>query len=649
MRFSFLSIILITLLFSCTKEIIQHKLSVSVTPINGGSVSPPSNSFEKGQSLQMLATPAGEYVFKEWKGDLSGSINPSTLIIDKDKVITGAFEKRQYPLTLTIDGSGTVKEEIIAVATQALYPSGTTVRLTPQPLEGWAFSGWSGDLTSAANPLDLKIEKVINLKATFSKLNITSIKIENQLDTLIISQKHKYKVLGIYSNGTSVDISNQVKLTGTTNISILDDLGIVGAKSGSGSIKVSFNNLVIEDAVYVNYYEEVLSKVTPYLRESNSNTEINVPIVIINFQPTLDGYKIDPRRYKDDFFIKDGYFNFYGLDRGGCDNNPSLKNNSICNTATLDMYKRRAEDNHSLTKFAIEEGSKFRGSLKSNSQKTININVLKYFNFYEISTKIYASGQIPQPDYQNIFKLINLENLVNNNGVKEVWFSFPYCTDRTLFPQELLLNMAESNMSSPFGDISNSERNPNDLPIYKKSYVVYGVNIDRDPGAAIHNRGHQIETQFSYLEKDKQWPNELFWNKFVGMRASGGPLGRSGSTHFPPNTNKDYDYENKNLVESDINDWKPEGGNKTTINSENWIGKFTNVPSTIYWASKAADNIKYDPQFNWLIYWFQSIPNKGSNISYKTNAGKQTTLTNWWDLFYNWDDAIKNKKTLWVE
>jgi hypothetical protein len=655
MKFSFLSIISMILLFSCTKEIIQHKLSVSVTPINGGSVSPPSNSYEKGQSLQMLATPAGEYVFKEWKGDLSGSINPSTLIIDKDKAITGSFEKRQYPLTLTIDGSGTVKEEIIAVATQALYPSGTTVRLTPQPLEGWAFSGWSGDLTSAANPLDLKIEKAINLKATFSKLNITSIKIDNQLDTLIISQKHKYKVLGIYSNGTSVDISNQVKLTATTNISILDDLGIVGAKSGSGSIKVSFNNLVIEDAVYVNYYEEVLSKVTSYLRESNSNTEINIPVVIINYHPTNDGFSIDMRRYLDDFYIRDHYYSFYGLDRNLCAN--GQKNNPICQTGTLEMYKVRAQDIHSLTKFAIEEGSKFRNYDNPNSMKNNNVKIVKYFNFYEIKTKIYEkySKDIPQPDYQDLFAKINLEKLVNDFGVKEVWFSMPPLSteypsiQQGLISKEYLLNMPESNMSSPFGDISNSAREETDLPKYKNTYVVYGVNIDRGPGEAVHNRGHQIESQLSFIEKDKKWPNELFWNKFVGMRPNGGPLGRVGSTHFPPNSNVDYDWGNKNLIESDIKDWKPEGGTLSKVNVDTWLSKTYNFPSNIFWGANDIDNLKYDNQYKWLIYWFQSFPNKNNNISYKTNSGKQTTLSNWWDLFYNWDDAIKSKKTLWVE
>ena len=79
---------------SCTKEIIQHKLTVNVNPAESGTITPPSNSYEKGQSIQLLATPKAEYIFKEWEGDLRGSANPSTLVIDKDKVVTGTFEKR---------------------------------------------------------------------------------------------------------------------------------------------------------------------------------------------------------------------------------------------------------------------------------------------------------------------------------------------------------------------------------------------------------------------------------------------------------------------------------------------------------------------------------------------------------------------------
>lgn len=165
-------------LISCTKEIIQQKLTVSVTPANGGSVLPPSNSYEKGSNVSLVATPTGEYLFKQWQGSISGTSNPTSITMDADKNVTGVFEKRQYPLTLTVEGSGTVKEEVITLATQSQYPSGTTVRLTAQPADKFEFGGWSGDLTSTANPLDLKIEKAISLKALFQQIKFPGYKVD---------------------------------------------------------------------------------------------------------------------------------------------------------------------------------------------------------------------------------------------------------------------------------------------------------------------------------------------------------------------------------------------------------------------------------------------------------------------------------------
>ena len=49
-----------------------------------------------------------------------------------------------------------------------------------------------------------------------------------------------------------------------------------------------------------------------------------------------------------------------------------------------------------------------------------------------------------------------------------------------------------------------------------------------------------------------------------------------------------------------------------------------------------------DSQVKWLIFWFQSIPGENNNIIYGSKP-----LTNWWDIYYNWDDAIINKKNLY--
>ncbi len=152
---------------SCTKEVLQQNLLVDVSPINGGKVNPPSNAFERGSNVSLLATPASEFLFKQWQGAVSGTLNPVSLTMDSDKQVTAVFEKRQYPLSLRVEGNGTVKEEIIPVSAQSQYPSGTSIRLTAQPALNWKFKDWTGDKNSVLNPFDLKIEAPLNLLASF--------------------------------------------------------------------------------------------------------------------------------------------------------------------------------------------------------------------------------------------------------------------------------------------------------------------------------------------------------------------------------------------------------------------------------------------------------------------------------------------------
>lgn len=157
--------------FSCKKEVIQFSLNASASPIKAGTISPESGTYENGQFLNILATPKSEYLFKEWQGDLSGTLNPASVLMDKNKSILGVFERRQYPLNLTIEGSGSIKEEIIAIATDSQYPSGTTVKLSPEPLIGWKFIEWKGDIQSNDNPLTLIINQQFNLVAIFKILD----------------------------------------------------------------------------------------------------------------------------------------------------------------------------------------------------------------------------------------------------------------------------------------------------------------------------------------------------------------------------------------------------------------------------------------------------------------------------------------------
>ncbi len=239
-------------LFStCKKDIPQKQLTVNVTPDVGGTVSPIVGTYAMGSTVKVLATPSLEYVFKEWTGGFTGTENPANILMDIDKTVTAVFEKREYPLSLKIVGSGTVKEEIIKIASASTnYKSGTTVRLTPQPSDGYEFKGWSGDDTTSKLPLDIVISKAINLTCIFDKEEDINFKTNldtgtyNVIDTLplVITVSSKLPKAGIlYSIMVNwTDSSKQIfKLDTNLSVSILN-LNIPGLKkSGTYSLSVT--------------------------------------------------------------------------------------------------------------------------------------------------------------------------------------------------------------------------------------------------------------------------------------------------------------------------------------------------------------------------------------------------------------------------
>ena len=88
-------------LVACSKEILTHKLSTDASPMNGGTVTPPGNSYEHGQQVSLAATPSGEYIFKEWKGSLTGTTNPASLVMDAAGTCRTADSARERPYSVS--------------------------------------------------------------------------------------------------------------------------------------------------------------------------------------------------------------------------------------------------------------------------------------------------------------------------------------------------------------------------------------------------------------------------------------------------------------------------------------------------------------------------------------------------------------------
>jgi len=137
------------LLITCKKDAFEEDAEVPVVYFNieasaseGGSIDTTGGSLESGTTLTITATPDSEYIFTGWTGT-SSTDNPLTLTANSNLTITANFEKRKYPLTINKVGEGTVTEEIVNTGKSTDYDSGTVVKLTAVPSDGYALMRWN--------------------------------------------------------------------------------------------------------------------------------------------------------------------------------------------------------------------------------------------------------------------------------------------------------------------------------------------------------------------------------------------------------------------------------------------------------------------------------------------------------------------------
>ncbi len=251
---------------------------------------------------------------------------------------------------------------------------------------------------------------------------------------------------------------------------------------------------------------------------------------------------------------------------------------------------------------ALQRGSRYHGYKDPAAPASLRYTVAGDIEYLEpLPTWRKPGHRVPMTDYTDIMRRVDARTWVEERGVKEIWV-WGYHGG--------VIDLWESNMAGPWGDISNSDRDPHDLPVFSKTYTVYHYNYQRGPSEAVEDHMHQIEAVLRHTDPD------LFWNKFVGKPGEG----RCGWAHFPPNGERDYDWRNPKKVWTDIEDWRPEGGGqKIEINSDRWN----------------RDSLQ------WFVYWMQNVPGLNNGLTYRGRP-----LTNWWRLIGDFDGAMRERVKL---
>ena len=157
-----LCLLSLLILVSCTPTYI-----LTFTAGNGGSVSTVGGEFDEGTVVTVSATPAAEYEFVSWSD--GSTQNPRTITVSETLNLTATFVKKQYDVTTNIIGKGTIKEEVLVQGGK--YNSGTQLRLTAIPQEGWVFTSWSGAVNSEDNPIVVDVNAAKDIRVTFDKTN----------------------------------------------------------------------------------------------------------------------------------------------------------------------------------------------------------------------------------------------------------------------------------------------------------------------------------------------------------------------------------------------------------------------------------------------------------------------------------------------
>jgi len=210
--FSFLCIVII---FSCSKDVeepVLFTLTATVNPIEGGTVSPTNGQYESGDVATVTATPNAEYVFEKWTGGVTGTSSSVSVTMNGNKSVVANFIKKQYPLTIEIEGEGTVKETVIKQGLATDYNSGTIVELTAEPSGDWEFVEWTGDLTGSENPTQITIDGPKTVKGIFKNILY---ELKTQIIEIPYNQSYDIKKL---RNGF-----NREGVAGSFTLNILDN------------------------------------------------------------------------------------------------------------------------------------------------------------------------------------------------------------------------------------------------------------------------------------------------------------------------------------------------------------------------------------------------------------------------------------------
>jgi arabinoxylan arabinofuranohydrolase len=167
------------------------------TNANNGSIilDPPGGAYAPGAKVKLTAVGDLGFAFNSWSGELSGSENSATIVMNTDKCVSASFKPTpMYSLSINSNNGF-----VLLDPPGGVYNSATVVKLTPVKDFGYKFSSWSDDMAGSQFPGIITMDSNKDVTATFN--SIQTYKLESFALNGIIEINPPG---GIYEKGTVV-------------------------------------------------------------------------------------------------------------------------------------------------------------------------------------------------------------------------------------------------------------------------------------------------------------------------------------------------------------------------------------------------------------------------------------------------------------
>ena len=163
--------------------------------------------------------------------------------------------------------------------------------------------------------------------------------------------------------------------------------------------------------------------------------------------------------------------------------------------------------------------------------------------FLAVMNKTQPAHMPQYANYQAILTGLNVPPRILNHEIDEVWLMG--------FPQA---GFYESTMCGTGAFWCNSQPQPWSSGCNRR-FVVMGFSSERGVGEMLHSFGHRTESILTQTFSKTQGKANLY-AQFATYDQEAPGKAQMGTIHFPPNAEKDYDYNNPRIVLSNCYDWE---------------------------------------------------------------------------------------------